>query len=443
MSNKLALSPNLIGPLLFFLLLLVGLATVTRVPIRYNVRNLLVRWRITLLTALAFTLVVALMTVMLAFVNGMYRLTEGSGVPGNVMVMTDGATDELFSNLSRNDVTRIGRWEGVQEDEDGRPMVSWETYIVVNQPIVGAASGGRKRRFLQVRGIDEPARSARTHNLKMHPGGDWFGDSGIEDQAMHSGQLLKPIQAVLGEGIARELGKDQGKPSLRVGDLFEVGARQWIVKGILNSAGSTFDSEIWAKRSLVGPMFGKDVFTSIVLRTADAASARAVAKDLTANFKDAAVQAQPEIEYYEKLNTTNQQFLYAIGFVAVIMAIGGVFGVMNTMFAAISQRIKDIGVMRILGFARWQILVSFFLETLFLALIGGLIGCALGSFANGYTASSILSGGAGGGKSVVLKLVVDANIVLTGLLFSLAMGCAGGLLPALSAMRLKPLEAVR
>ena len=442
MNQTLVISPQLIGPLVFFLLLLVGLAVVGKVPIRYNVRNLLVRWRITVLTALAFTLVVALMTVMLAFVNGLYRLTQGSGVPGNVMVMSDGATDELFSNLSRKDASRVGRWNGVLEDDDGQPLVSWETYLVINQPVVGAIKGGRQRRLLQVRGVDEPERSARLHKLTLHPGGEWFGASGVESQT-RGGSLLKPIQAVLGEGLARELGKDAGRPTLQVGDLFEAGPRQWIVKGIMQSAGSTFDSEIWAKRGLVGPMFGKDVFTSIVLRTSDASSAKAVAKDLTANFKDAAVQAQPETEYFEKLNTTNQQFLYAIGFVAVIMAVGGVFGVMNTMFAAISQRIKDIGVLRILGFARWQLLVSFFLETLFLSLLGGLAGCALGSLAHGYTASSIISGGVGGGKSVVLKLVVDANIVLTGLLFSLAMGCAGGLLPALSAMRLKPLEAVR
>lgn len=442
MSNSLVISPRLVYPAIFFVILVVGLAFVGKVPLTYNIRNLAVRWRITLLTALAFTLVVALMTIMLAFVNGMYRLTQGSGVPGNIIVMSDGATDEMFSNLSRKDVSRIGRWEGVLEDHDGRPMISWETYIVVNQPIPGAEKGARKRRFLQVRGVDEPERSARTHNLKLYPGGDWFSDSGVEDTAT-TGSVLKPIQAVIGEGIARELGKDLGKPTLQVGELFAVGPRQWIVKGIMQSAGSTFDSEIWAKRGLVGPMFGKDVYTSIVLRTTDADTARTVARDLTSNFKDAAVLAQAESDYYEKLNTTNQQFLYAIGFVAVIMAIGGVFGVMNTMFAAISQRIKDIGVLRILGFARWQILVSFFLETLFLALLGGLIGCALGSLANGYTASSIISGGAGGGKSVVLKLVVDANILVTGLLFSLAMGCAGGLLPALSAMRLKPLDAVR
>src|SRR5271163_2117244 len=94
-TNSLLISSKLVVPLIFFLLLVVGLAIAGKVPLRYNVRNLLVRWRITLLTALAFTLVVGLMTIMLAFVNGMYKLTESSGVPANVMVMADGATDEL------------------------------------------------------------------------------------------------------------------------------------------------------------------------------------------------------------------------------------------------------------------------------------------------------------------------------------------------------------
>jgi ABC-type antimicrobial peptide transport system permease subunit len=134
---------------------------------------------------------------------------------------------------------------------------------------------------------------------------------------------------------------------------------------------------------------------------------------------------------------------FAIVFVAVVIGIGGIFGVMNTMFAAISQRIKDVGVLRILGFARWQILVSFFLESLAIALLGGLIGCALGSLCHGVTATSIVSGGQGGGKSVILTLTVDASTLAIGLLFTLIMGALGGLLPSFSAMRLRPLEALR
>jgi ABC-type lipoprotein release transport system permease subunit len=409
------------------------------VPFSYNVRNLAVRWRVTLLTALAFTLVVGIVTIMLAFVNGMNKLTQGSGQPGNVMVLSDGATDELFSNLGFGDIRELALNEAIERDEEGERLASLEIYVVVSQEIPGAEAGGRQRRFVQGRGIEDPVRASRVHNLTLHPGGAWFSPAGV--QSLPNGR--DAIQAVLGEGIARELGKDQGKPSLEPDDTFELGGRTWIVTGIFHSAGSTFDSEVWGKAERIGSTFGKTSFTTAVLRTPDAAAAKQLAEDLTANYKKPPILAQPETEYYEKLSSTNQQFLVAIIFVAVIMAIGGMFGVMNTMFAAVSQRTKDIGVLRILGFARWQILSSFFLEALMLALIGGALGCALGSLAHGYSATSILSSGMGGGKSVMLKLVVDARILMTGMVFSLVMGAIGGLVPALSAMRLKPLESVR
>jgi ABC-type antimicrobial peptide transport system permease subunit len=129
----------------------------------------------------------------------------------------------------------------------------------------------------------------------------------------------------------------------------------------------------------------------------------------------------------------------AIHGVALFMGIGGIFGIMNTMFAAVSQRTPDIGVLRILGFARWQILVSFFLESLLLAILGGGMGCALGMLANGWSATAQLSGGGGGGERVMLKLVVDASVLAEALGFALIMGCICGLLPALSAIRLRVL----
>ena len=435
-------SPVLLLPIALAAVVALFLLFVGRVPVKYNLRNLIVRWPTTLLTALAFTLVIALLTVMLAFVNGMYRLTEGSGHPGNVIVLSDGATDELFSNLAYDDRGDVERQPLVLRDDSGRALCTAETYIVVNQPIPGAVKGGRQRRFIQVRGMDDPAMAGRVHGLPLHPGGAWFSPAGVD--TVRDGDSEEPvIQAVLGEGIGGELGHDRQRPTLAVGDVFEIGPRKWVVTGVLQSAGSTFDSEVWAKRQIVGPMFGKNNYSTIILHTANAADAEAAAKDLTANYKKAALQAQTETAYYDKLNGTNQQFLVAIVFVAIVMAVGGVFGVMNTMFAAISQRTKDIGVLRILGFASWQILVSFLLESLVLALVGGLLGCALGYLANGWTASSIVGSGQGGGKSVVLKLVVDANILAAGLLLTLIMGGLGGLLPALSAMRLKPLESLR
>jgi hypothetical protein len=481
MLRVLPVSPVLTVPLTVAALVVLVLLAVGRVPLQYNVRNLVVRWPTTLLTALAFTAVLFLMTVMLAFVNGMYRLTASSARPGNVMVLSDGATDELFSTLGYEDTSDVEHEPGVLRDPKGRPLSSGEVYFVVNTPIPGAVAGGRQRRFVQVRGVDDPVMAGAVHGLPLHPGGAWFSPAGVENRKtapdedreavrdlgvgtvgllgsphgpapLLAASALLPgrtdpgepvIQAVLGEGLARELGHDRHKPRLDPGDIFEIGPRKWVVTGVLQSAGSTFDSEVWAKRQLVGPMFGKTNYSTIVLSTADEATAQEVAKDLTTRFKKAALQAQAESDYYKNLNATNLQFLVISIVVTVVLAVGGIFGVMNTMFAAISARTKDIGVLRLLGFARRQILISFLLESLVIALAGGLLGCALGCLVNGASASSTVGSGGGGGKSVVLKLVVDANILGVGLLLTLLMGGLGGLLPALSAMRLKPLDSLR
>jgi ABC-type lipoprotein release transport system permease subunit len=372
----------------------------------------------------------------------------------------------LFSNLGYNDTSNIER-ERATEDKDGKPLrqavevskierngkpdylCSREVYIIVNQPIAVAAGEPERRRFVQVRGVQDPEISGRVHELQLLPGGSWFSEAGVQPlpngkTASASSQREEAIQAILGEGVARVLGADAKKPRLDVGDVFEMGDRKWIVVGVMSSAGSTFDSEIWAKQQIVGPLFRKDIFTSIVLRTPNAAGAQNMATHLTKTYKTAAVQAQPEMEYFAKLTETNKQFLWAIVFVSLFMALGGVMGVMNTMFAAVSQRIKDIGVLRILGFARWQILVSFFLESLCLALLGGILGCALGYLVNGWDATSTVSSGPGASpKSVALKLIVDGNTILAGMAFTLFMGAIGGVIPALSAMRLRPLESLR
>lgn len=418
-----------------------NLPTLFKMVLRYNVRNLFVRWRITLLTALAFTLVIGLLTVMRAFVNGMYKLTEGSGDPANVMVLADGATDELFSNLGYGDVKEVELRDGVARDEENKPLASWEIYVLANQPIPNAPPTGRQRRFIQVRGVDDPKRSGRVHNLPLIEGGAWFSSAGVGP--LPDGGTA--IQGVIGHGMAKELGKDKGDGTepLVPGDRFELGGRTWVVCGVMQSGGSTFDSEVWGKRDLVGSLYGKASYTTVVLRTKDADAAQTLADDLSANYKKPAVNAKPEPKYYESLNSTNQGFLFAIRFVSVVMAIGGVFGVMNTMFAAISQRTRDIGVLRILGYGRLHVLASFFMEALVLAALGGLLGCAVGMLADGRSATSIISSGQGGGKSVVLNLIVDGKVIAEGMIFALVMGCVGGILPALSAMRLRPLDSIR
>jgi ABC-type lipoprotein release transport system permease subunit len=382
----------------------------------------------------------------------MYNLTSGSAHPGNVIVLADGATDELFSTLGYSDVSKIELLPQVQTDEQGNRLASWELYMVVTDH----KPDSDRSRFLQLRGLRDAVISGRVHEMRLYGATDqereqfgegrWFSQAGVESAKAASGDGSEGEtlgQAVLGEGIARELGKDQNKPTLKAGDTFEMGPKRWMVTGVMKSAGSTFDSEIWVKGSYAGPLFGKSGHTTCVLHTADAQQAEILAKDLTDNYKDSKVQGIVESVYYEKLNATNQQFLWAIGFVAFFMSIGGVVGVMIVMFAAISQRAKDIGVLRIVGFRSWQVLLSFFLESLLLAVIGGLIGCSAGLLANGWSATSLVSSGAGGGKSIVLTMSVSPGILMIGMLFALFMGCVGGLLPAIFAMRVRPLESLR
>lgn len=522
---------TLLGLLSACAVFLALLFLINRVPVSYNVLNLVVRWKNTAMTALAFTMVIGLLTVMLGFVNGMYALTQNSGQPGNLLILAEGATDESFSNLGFADLSDLENQRGIVKDADGRPLTSRETYLVASQPIKDPQPGRPKRRFLQVRGVDDPVQSARVHAMSLHEGSAWFSEAGVREIEGRSGLSL--VEVVLGNGIAGELSADRSpeemaraknKDRLDTGDTFHVGDREWIVAGVLKPSGSTYDSEVWAKQSLIGPMFGKSGSTTLVARTfvdrslvEDALSGKLVKtipaqtkevdgkteivkeaydvplvwlsaehkklladrisqlpadnpeaevslaglpprtakalhdaaafrlkKFFTTEYEKSAVAPQVESEYFANLSSTNIQFLVAIVVVTCIMSLGGIFGVMNTMFATISQRTKDIGVLRLLGYKRWQILVSFLLESLVLAVFGGLVGCALGSLWDGVTANSIVTGGpGGGGKFVVLRVTIDSIILGSGLLLSIGMGFIGGLIPAFTAMRLTALQALR
>jgi hypothetical protein len=440
------------------------LASIGRVPLAYNLRNLLVRWRISLMTAVVFTAVVGLLTALLAFVNGMYVLTADSGHPGNVLVLADGSTDEVFSNLGFGDVALIER-ETASLDPDGRPlrspvrvkrvtvngreqpMATREVYCIVNRPIENDPT---RRQFVQVRGVLDPVLAGMVHDLPLLAG-EWFSEAGVRTPIGAKPGERDQIEAVLGAGVARELGKTQNRDTLLVGDTFGLGDREWVVVGILKSDGTSFGSEVWAKHDRVSKMFNKAGYSSLLVRVDDdgdraAAAERAAlfADHLKRRFSNPKVNALTEVEYYAKLSENNKIFLYGSVLVAVVMALGGIFGVMNTMFAAVAQRIKDIGVMRILGFKRWQVLVSFLLESLVIALAGGLLGLAIGSLCHGLTATSVISSGqGGGGKTVILRLVVDGQVLMAGTVFMLVMGRIGGLIPALSATRLKILDTLR
>jgi ABC-type antimicrobial peptide transport system permease subunit len=515
-------SPVLIVPFLAILAALGFLAVAGRVPVHYNLRNLLVRWPMTLLTGLAFTVVIALLTYLSAMVNGMSQLTKDSGHPANVIVMSDGSTDESYSYLSVADASHLDHEAGIALNDQGKPLCSREVYILASMTIPPSAGDisksqarGRikrirsdgtfivtddnavdvtyhladkarvfvdkvestldfakpgdlvwlayemfgtdrmatevrasgQQRFVQIRGVDDPLIAAQVHSLELQDG-QWFSE-GVKrlEGSEKDKQFETAVQAVLGEGVAKALGPDLNKPSLQVGDVFLLGPMKWKVVGILKASGTIFGSEVWADRAYVGQRYGKAyTLSSVTIRAQSPEAAEKLTADLRDNFKKAKLNPQTEIDYYSKQRSFLTILLTAIIVLTIFMALGGIFGVMNTMFAAISQRTNDIAVLRILGYARWQILVSFVLESLLIAVVGGLLGCALGglgTIASGGKMTSVIGSEGGWGKTVELRLLVTANTVLIGVLLSMLMGLLGGLLPALGAMRLKPLEAMR
>ncbi|HVK13778.1 MAG TPA: hypothetical protein VM597_33860, partial [Gemmataceae bacterium] len=232
----------------FILLLFLG-----KVPVQYNLRNLRVRWLTTTMTAVAFTVVVSLLVMMMSFVDSVNKLTAKTGIPGNVIVMSEGATDELFSNLGYGDVGSL-ELEVARTDAAGRTLatpvavktekfgpgreprrlMSRETYFVINQEIAKPGAGP-KRRFVQLRGIEDGEVAGRVHDIELQPGGEWFGREG--GVSVGGGQTATPC--VLGEGAAAAFGADYGRDSLRVGDQFVIGNLDMIVVAIMKSAGKT------------------------------------------------------------------------------------------------------------------------------------------------------------------------------------------------------------
>lgn len=515
---NLPISPGYLVILLVILGALAVVGILGKVPLSYNIRNLFVRWPMSVLTAFAFTIVIFLLTAMLAFINGMSKLTDDSGHAENVVVLADGSNDESFSTLGFTDTSDIDHEPGVAQNAEGKALCSREVYILASQSVApkpGKATGtvgtglvkrvvanegrvivtendnditykmepttpvfinegdGRlefvkpgdllwaayeqrgdvravselrvsnKRRFVQVRGVEDPAIAADVHGLELLSG-HWFSDAGVEELPAEPGkQPETAVQAVLGEGAAKAIGPDVGKESLEVGDVFLLGPKRWKVVGILKASGTVFGSEVWTKRSYIGDLYGKpSTISSITIRTKSPADAEALTKALK-DYKLAKLNPQTETDYYSQQRTFLLIIRTAIIVLTVFMALGGIFGVMNTMFAAISQRTKDIGVLRIIGYARWQVLVSFLLESMVLALFGGLLGCALGMLVHGRSMTSVVGAAQGFGKTVVLQLSVTPNTILVGVLLTLIMGLLGGLLPALTAMRLRALESLR
>jgi len=363
------------------------------------------------MTAAGFTLVVSALVVMLAFIAGIQAVCTVSGDPRNVLVLAKGANDEVFSQIDSRTASEIENARGILRDRQGQPLVSRELFMVVHRFM----EAENAFKFLQIRGVQPAA-------YEVH-----------DQVVVVEGRLPRANQSeiLIGRGI-------QGEHRLNIGDSVEIGRKPWKVSGVFEANRSALESEVWCDLSELASQFRREgFFSTVVVRTASPEAADELATRLMAS-RLTPCTAQPEQSYYAKQAENTEFMKTGAVVIAWFMGVGAIFGVMNTMFAAIGQRRKDIAVLRILGFRAHEIVISFLLEALLIAAVGGFLGISMGYAANGLTTSTSISA-----REVQLAFKVDGDSVMIAATATMLMGLFGGLLPALSVVRIQPLEALR
>jgi putative ABC transport system permease protein len=383
------------------------------VPVSYNIRNLIVRKTTTMMTALGIALTVAVLLAILALVNGLRVTLGSSGDPLQVLVLRKGSESEVVSNFTRTQYQDVKFKPGIAKGSDGQPLVSLEIVTVVNLASVDAPEGMN----VTVRGLSP-------QGIEMRQGlhtstGRWF-------QTGHR-------ELVVGKSIAERF------PDARVGKKIRFGRGDWEVVGVMDAGHGAQNSEIWGDvNQITSDLQRVEVASSALVRATDPVAAKALVNDLN-NDQRLNVNAVSEQEYYELQTRSAAPIEYTGMFVAIIMAIGSSFAAMNTMYAAVARRAQEIGTLRVLGFSRGSILSSFFVESVLLALLGGLLGCLLVAPLNGVTT------GVGGSNFSELDFSfhLTPRILMVGIAFAVVLGAFGGLFPAHNASRKEILAALR
>jgi putative ABC transport system permease protein len=384
------------------------------IPISYNIRNLRLRKGLTIMTALGIALTVTTAVFLMALLAGLKKAFVSSGDPLNVLVMRKGSTAELSGGFDAALFGTLRTLPGIATDSQGQPIASGEWVVVAVLP--------RKDRTgevnVSVRGIMSAGLTLRP-NAKLVEG-RWFT----------TGQR----EVVVGKSIHDRFSGTQ------VGDMLDFAKGQWKVVGVFNSGGTAYDSEIWGDLNQIAADFDRlGGLGSVYLRATDAVAADAL-KNRVSDDQRLKLEGHLETEYYEKQTSSGGAIKY-IGFVvAIIMAVGSSFAAMNTMYAAVAYRSREIATLRVIGFSRPSILTSFVLEALLLSLLGAVVGIVLMLPFNG------MSTGIGNQvtfSETVFSLQMTWSVVFTAIAFSLVMGLLGGFFPAWHAARQEILAALR
>lgn len=382
-------------------------------PLSYNLKSIAVRWKAALLAVIGISLVVAVFLFLLAMATGFRLALRSTGSNQNAIILQQGAASELSSSFSKEAGDRVAVDPRIARGADGKSLVSSELVTMVALP---RRSDGELTN-VTVRGVTPAAFSVR---------------NGIR---VSEGRKLKSglYEVVVGRGLQTRI------RGLQVGQHLLMMKREFDVVGVMNAAGSAFESEIWGDFDALASVFNRaGTANSLTVRLADPGGMGALAQELRAN-PQLQLQVKPERQYYEDQAGPLTKFLRSLAiFVSVVMGIGAVFGAMNTMNAIVAARSREIGTLRALGFSKVVVLSAFVLEGLILAITGGIIGGLMSLLVNGLQATTTADMG-----EIAFAFRVTLLDLAYGIAFAATMGVIGSLLPALRAARQPIVAAMR
>jgi len=365
------------------------------------------------MTAAGIALTVAVLIGDLALVEGLSTAFKRTGHPLQALVLRKGANAEIGSVVTRQAFQTLKAKSGIASNNSSEPLASPEIVTVINLPSVDSPNGMN----VTLRGVSSLGIQMREVTLKQ---GTWF----------QPGQR----QIIVGKSVAKRY------PNAQPGKTLQFGRGEWEVVGVMDAGESAINSEIWGDLNQISSDFNReDQVNSVLVRAVDVASLKALVNSIN-DDRQLNVSAISEPEYYERQTAAGAPLQFFGILVAVIMAIGSSFAAMNTMYAAVSRRAAEIGTLRVVGYSRASILLSFLVESLLLALIGGILGCALALPLNGVTTGI---GSFVTFSEIAFNFRVSPQAMLIGIVFALIVGGIGGVFPARTAARKEILTALQ
>ena len=388
------------------------------IPISYNVRSLMVRKTTTFATAGGIALVVFVLAAALMLSQGVSKTLVAGGRVDNAIVTRKGADNEMSSSIESKSVSLVLATPGVKKDETAAPLGGGEVVVVIAQDRLGGEAGQVSN--ILVRGVNDNV-------LKVRP-----------DVRIVDGRPAKPgtDECIIGKGL---VGKYRG---MTLGDKFDLKKNRPVnVVGVFEAGGSSFESEVWVNLETARTSFGREGLVSSVTVRLDSAAKFDAFKATIETDKQLLLEARRETKYYEDQSQGTALFISIMGtIIAVFCAAGATLGAMNTMFAAVAQRKREVGTLRALGFSKFAILSSFVVESSVLALAGGLVGLAA---ALGLTLTRVSMMNFQTWQEISFSFTATPQIMLTAMIAGAGMGVLGGLLPAFKAAGTSPIEAMR